>query len=249
MFSVLPGHLPNLGGPAVEDEILRWAFYGVGRALPPLLRRFQLGVIAMEPWVAPAHVPASAADLSGLAREWWRAADALHLVGEAGGGTVFVMDFGDGCRYFGYTRGPVFGRLATLICGIARFGLNQFVAGHAARVPYLVRCVASGMEEWQARDLRRLLVLEAPADLKTLSATTVRSAGSCLEEQGPEVVRMSFHEAAGLGLFSGGEPGCQGGCQPGCQMGAQIQMSAKYIDPGCHWWFRQEGFDMNSFRQ
>ena len=150
------GHSPNPSGPVVEQITLRSGFYGLARASPTSLRCFQLGVIVMEPWVVPAHVPVSSAELSRLARDWWRAADDHLLIGEAGGRTVFVLDFWDGCRYFGYTRGSVFGRLATLLSEPGTFGFNPFVVGHAARVPYLVRCVASRMDERQARELRNL---------------------------------------------------------------------------------------------
>ena len=156
----------------------------------------------MEPWVVPAHVPVSSAELSRLARDWWRAADDNLLPGEAGGRTVFVLDFWDGCRYFGYTRGSVFGRLATLLSEAGSFGFNAFVVGHAARVPYLVRCVASRMDERQARELRNLLVSEAPAHLTRFNGTTVRSAGCCLATEGSVGGGMPFHEAAELGLFT-----------------------------------------------
>ena len=131
-----------------------------------------------------------------------RADDDHLLPGEQGGRTVFVLDFWDGCRYFGYTRGSVFGRLATLLSEPGSFGFNPFVLGHAARVPYLVRCVASRMDERQARQLRNLLVSEAPADLTRFNGTTVRAAGCCLVSEGPVGGGMPFHEAVELGLFT-----------------------------------------------
>ena len=134
----------------------------------------------------------SSVELFRLTRDWWRVGDDHLLPGEQGGRTVFVVDFWDGCRYFGYTRGSVFGRLAKLLSEPGSFGFNPFVHGHAARVPYLVRCVASGLDEWQARQLRNLLVSEAPADLTRFNGTTVRSAGCCLATEGSGVVAYRF---------------------------------------------------------
>ena len=144
----------------------------------------------------------SSAELFRLARDWWQIGDDHLLPGEQHGRTVFVVDFWDGCRYFGYTRGSVFGRLAKLLSEPGSFGFNPFVDGHVARVPYLVRCVASGLDEWQARQLRNLLVSEAPADLTGFNGTTVRSASCCLATEGSGGGGIPFHKAADLGLFT-----------------------------------------------
>ena len=147
---------------------------------------------------------ASSPEILQLVRDWWGADDAPLLPGEEGGRTVFVVDFWDGCRYFGYIRGNVFGRLARLVNEPGNFGFNPFVLGHAARVPYLVRCVASRMDEWQARQLRNLLVSKAPEDFTTSNGTTVRAADCCMLGESPVGGGVPFHEAAELGLFTPG---------------------------------------------
>ena len=112
------------------------------------------------------------------------------------------MDFWDGCKYFGYTRGSVFARLATFFSEAGSSGFNPFVLGHAARVPYVVRCAASGLDEMQARQLRRLLVSEAPAELTSFNRTSVRVADCCLTGDVQAGGGLTFHEAAELGLFT-----------------------------------------------
>ena len=104
----------------------------------------------------------------------------MRLPGEEGGATVFQIEFRDGCRYFGYTEGGVFARVAALAGGRLGLGENQFVSEHAACVPYLVWCVASGLESSQARELRNLLVSEAPEGRTQRSDTTLESAGCWL---------------------------------------------------------------------
>ena len=51
------------------------------------------------------------ADLSLFASDWWRDDDARLLPGEEGRRTVYQIEVRDGCQYFGYTRGGVFGWL------------------------------------------------------------------------------------------------------------------------------------------
>ena len=87
--------------------------------------------------------------------------------------TVFQVEFRDGCLYFGYTEGSVFGRLAALAGDRLGPGENQFVSDHAAQVPYLVWCVASGLDGSQARELRNLLVSEAPEGRRRKGVTTL----------------------------------------------------------------------------
>ena len=81
------------------------------------------------------------------ARHWWLEDDSRLLPGEEGGSTVFVVDFADGCRYCGYTSGRVFSRLGELMGGPFDSGSSDFVIEHGRRMVYLVRCVASGMDE------------------------------------------------------------------------------------------------------
>ena len=87
------------------------------------------------------------------------------LPGEEGGHTVFVIEFYDGCKYFGYTRKSVVARVASLMSESGGWGSNAFVREHGGSVPYVVRCVASNMDQRQGRQLRDLLVARAPGDV------------------------------------------------------------------------------------
>ena len=87
-------------------------------------------------------------DAFKFARDWWHDDPVCLLPGEEGGHTVFVIEFYDGCKYFGYTRKSVVARVASLMS-----------------VPYVVRCVASNMDQRQGRQLRDLLVARAPGDV------------------------------------------------------------------------------------
>ena len=119
-----------------------------------------------------------------VATDWWQSLGERRLPGEEGGVTVFQIEFRDGCRYFGYTEGSVFGRVAALAGDWLGSGENQFVSDHAACVPYLVWCVASGLDGSQARELRNLLVSEAPEGRTQRSDTTLESVGCWLVAAG-----------------------------------------------------------------
>ena len=110
-----------------------------------------------------------------MATDWWRGLAGRALPGEEDGATVFQIEFRDGCRYFGYTEGSVFGRVAALVGDRLGSGENQFISEHAARVPYLVWCVASGLDNTQARELRNLLVSEAAEGMRRGTDTTLES--------------------------------------------------------------------------
>ena len=83
-------------------------------------------------------VPGPSIDPSMTARHWWSGADARLLPGEAGGVSVFAIAFADGCCFFGYTGSRVFDRVSELVMKRGAYPANDFVSGHAARVPYLV---------------------------------------------------------------------------------------------------------------
>ena len=137
-------------------------------------------------------------ELCVVARTWWDGDDVRFLPGEAGGHTVFEIEFWDGCRFFGCTRESLFQRVASLV---DPFGSSAFVVEHAFRVAYVVRCVASGLPEDQALRLRQLLVSQAPVGLARLGGTTLR-AETCFQLQALSLERgMPFHEAAAQGLF------------------------------------------------
>ena len=95
-------------------------------------------------------VPDGFAEMYLVARDWWRDDDARLLPGEESWTTVFVVDFRDGCRYFGYTGESLVGRVASLMSDLGGFGSNPFILQHVARVPYVVRCVESGLDKRQA---------------------------------------------------------------------------------------------------
>ena len=80
-------------------------------------------------------------------------------------------------------------------------GSNPFGVRHAARVPYEVRCVASNLERGQARQLRDLLVSEAPGEVTRSNGTTVQAAGCWLAAEDSAGGGIPFHELGNLGLF------------------------------------------------
>ena len=131
-----------------------------------------------------------------VAREWWREDETRLLPGETGVATVFVVEYADGCRYFGYTRGSVFGRLTELMGGSFEPGSHDFVREHGQRMAYLVYCVASDMERICARRLRDELVSQAPVGVYWADGATVTTSRCWLREGETEVQVMSFAEWA-----------------------------------------------------
>lgn len=116
----------------------------------------------MEQPTPPKLLPDRQAQTIQLAKDWWNDESFRLLPGEEGEHTVYVIDFYDRCKYFGYTREPVFYRVASLAAHIDSWGTNIFVEEHAARVPYVIRCIKSGLNDLQARRLRDTLVAQAP---------------------------------------------------------------------------------------
>ena len=110
-------------------------------------------------------MPAWLAEQIKFARDWWHDDPVCLLPGEESGHTVFVIEFYDGCKYFGYTRKSVVTRVASLMSESGGWGSNAFVREHGGSVPYVVRCVASNMDQRQGRQLRDLLVARAPGDV------------------------------------------------------------------------------------
>ena len=144
-------------------------------------------------------VPDRFVEMYLVARDWWRDDDVRSLPGEEGRTTVFVVDFRDGCRYFGYTRESVAGRVASLMSDLAGWGSNVFVREHAGSVPYVVRCVASNLDERQGRELRDLLVAQAPGDMSRRNGTTVTTSRCALNEGGTEADVLSTYHAVRYG--------------------------------------------------
>ena len=110
-----------------------------------------------------------------LARNWWRDEMFRQLPGEEGDHTVYVIDFYDRCKYFGYTREPVFYRAASLATHVSSWGTNTFVEEHSARVPYAIRCIKSGLNDLQARRLRDTLVAQAPDNITPSPGSIVQT--------------------------------------------------------------------------
>ena len=121
-------------------------------------------------------------EMNLVARDWWSCADTRLLPGETGAVTVFVIDFADGCRFFGYTRSRVFDRVSVLVAKRGAYVANEFVSDHAVRVPYVVRCVASGLGRGDARELRDFLVLLGPSRSAGTGRSVVESACCWLSE-------------------------------------------------------------------
>lgn len=110
-----------------------------------------------------------------FAKDWWNS-DAFRLLpGETDDYTVFVIDFYDRCKYFGYTKDPVLARTASLAANIGSWQTNTFVEEHAARVPYAIHCIKSGLNDLQARRLRDTLVTQAPENILTSRGSVVQT--------------------------------------------------------------------------
>ena len=82
-----------------------------------------------------------------FAKEWWSTDRFRLLPGEEDHHTVYVIDFYDQCKYFGYTKELVFYRAASLATHIDSWAPNVFVMEHAQRVPYTIRCIKSGLND------------------------------------------------------------------------------------------------------
>ena len=141
-------------------------------------------------------VPDSLAEMNLAARDWWLGDDARLLPGEVGGVTVFEILYEDGCRYFGYTGKSVLERLAELSNGLVDVRSNGFVSEHCRQLAYVMRCVASNLDQGGARELRELLVAEAPDEDLRIDGTTVMSPACRLKEGDDGVEVMSFAEWA-----------------------------------------------------
>ena len=131
-----------------------------------------------------------------VARDWW-SNDARLLPGEAARGvTVFEILYEDGCRHFGFTGKRVVERLGELSSGVLDVRSNGFVIDHCRQLAYVVRCVASDLDRDAARELRELLVVEAPEDALRVYGTTVISPDCWVKKGDDGVEVMSFAEWA-----------------------------------------------------
>ena len=137
----------------------------------------------------------SPADQIRVARDWWFHDGGRLLPGEAGV-TVFEILYQDECRYFGFTGSSVFERLVELSRGLVDVRSNGFVSEHCRQMSYVVRCVSSDLDRGLARELRELLVAEAPDGVSRIDGTTVMSSACWLKEGGDDVEVMTFAEWA-----------------------------------------------------
>ena len=138
----------------------------------------------------------SPADQIGVARDWWYHDGGRLLPGEVDGVTVFEILYQDECRYFGFTGSSVFERLVELSRGLVDVRANGFVSAHCRQMSYVVRCVASNLDRGTGRELRELLVAEAPDGGVRIDGTTVMSPVCWLKEGDDDVEVMSFAEWA-----------------------------------------------------
>ena len=140
------------------------------------------------------RMPPPPVDQIGVARDWWRDDDARVLPGEESGTTVFVVEFQDGCQFFGYTHRSVFVRLGELMGGPLDRGSNDFVREHGRVMAYVVQCVRSSLDRSSARQLRDQLVSQAPGDVYVADGSTATTSACLLREGESEAEVMSFGE-------------------------------------------------------
>ena len=110
-----------------------------------------------------------------FARDWWHEDQTRRLPGEELLNTVFVIEYYDNCKYFGYTKEYVAYRTASLSAHIGGWGTHLFIQQHARHVPYVVRCIKSSLDDQDAKQLRNTLVHQAPTKFRRGSGTTVQS--------------------------------------------------------------------------
>ena len=124
-----------------------------------------LGASTVTELHTPNQTPDHIADLIQSSQDWWQGGAYRLLPGEEDDNTVYLLDFYDRCRYFDFTKAPVFHRAASLATTITRWSTNVLVEEQSARVPYAIRCIKSGINYLQARRLRDMLVAQAPENI------------------------------------------------------------------------------------
>ncbi len=138
----------------------------------------------------------SSAEMNRIATDWWRDSSGALVPGEGEGVTVFEILFQDDCRYFGFTGTSVFERLVELSNGLVDVRSNSFVGEHCRRLSYVVRCVASNLDRGTGRELRELLVSEAPDGVLRIDGTTAMSPKCWLKKGDDNAEVMTFAEWA-----------------------------------------------------
>ena len=89
-----------------------------------------------------------------------------------------------------YQRASLY-RAATLAANIESWGTNIFVEEHAARVPYAIRCIKSGINDLQARRLRDMLVAHAPENVLSGRGSVVQTP-NCWLMRRPNSIRRCW---------------------------------------------------------
>ena len=138
--------------------------------------------------------------LATIAKDWWVEDENRLLPGERGAVTVFVIDFADGCHFFGYTGSRVFDRVSALVTKRGAYTANEFVSDHAVRVPYVMRCVASGLGRSDARQLRDFLVSLGPSRSAGAGRSVVESVCCWLAEDDAGGDSLPFSAVGSLNL-------------------------------------------------
>ena len=139
-------------------------------------------------------VPHRFVEMNLVARDWWQEHDGRPLPGEAGGITVFTIDFWDGCQFFDYTQGSVFERVSELGFGPVEVWRNNFLSEHMGQMAYIVRCVASDLARADALELVTRLVVAAPRGMELRGRGVLECRECFLGEHALEPVTMSFGE-------------------------------------------------------
>ena len=106
------------------------------------------------------QVPAWLAEQIKFARDWWHDDPVCLLPGEEGAHTVFVIEFYDGCKYFGYTRKSVVARVASLMSESGGWGSNAFVRDHGFVDPVIWTYGGSVLDGWHRYTIANLLKIE-----------------------------------------------------------------------------------------
>ena len=120
------------------------------------------------------NIPDDLKERVQFARDWWDD-ETLRLPGEERLNTVFVIEYYDGCKNFGYTKEYVAYRVATLSADVGGEGPTLFIEQHARTVPYVVRCIESNLDDQDAKELRDIMVAQAPEEFHRGFGTTVQS--------------------------------------------------------------------------
>ena len=137
---------------------------------------------------------ADGVDPAVVVAEWWAESHGCRLPGEEDGHTVFVIMFADGCRFFDYTTSGVMARVVDLGCGPVPSWRDEFVSTHVDQMTYILQCIGSNLGAEDARELRDLLVREAPGDVRKRHGKAVDVRGCPLGEDASPALSMTFGE-------------------------------------------------------